>query len=27
MVKEAPLLFQDFSRADDGSWVPAYRKV
>jgi thymidylate synthase (FAD) len=27
MVKEAPLLFQDFSRADDGSWVPQYRKV
>jgi thymidylate synthase (FAD) len=24
---EAPSLFQDFSRADDGSWVPAHRKV
>ena len=25
--REAPLLFQDFSRQDDGSWVPIYRKV
>jgi thymidylate synthase (FAD) len=25
--REAPLLFQDFAREDDGSWVPAYRKV
>jgi len=25
--REAPLLFQDFARQDDGSWVPAYRKV
>jgi thymidylate synthase (FAD) len=24
---EAPGLFQDFTRADDGSWVPEYRKV
>ncbi len=22
-----PGLFQDFSRADDGSWVPEHRKV
>jgi thymidylate synthase (FAD) len=27
MVAEAPLLFQDFSRADDGAWVPEHRKV
>jgi thymidylate synthase (FAD) len=27
MRREAPGLFQDFSRADDGSWVPEYRKV
>jgi thymidylate synthase (FAD) len=27
MQDEAPGLFQDFSRQDDGSWVPAYRKV
>jgi thymidylate synthase (FAD) len=27
MREEAPLLFQDFSRRDDGSWVPAYSKV
>jgi thymidylate synthase (FAD) len=27
MLDEAPLLFQDFSRAEDGSWIPAYRKV
>ena len=26
-VKEAPALFQDFSREEDGSWVPAYAKV
>ncbi|MGD0197281.1 MAG: FAD-dependent thymidylate synthase [Solirubrobacteraceae bacterium] len=25
--REAPLLFQDFERHDDGSWVPTYRKV
>src|SRR4029453_8043177 len=27
MVEEAPLLFQDFSRQEDGTWAPAYRKV
>jgi thymidylate synthase (FAD) len=27
MTAEAPRLFQDFSRQDDGSWVPEYRKV
>lgn len=27
MKVEAPGLFQDFSRADDGSWVPEFRKV
>ncbi len=27
MQSEAPGLFQDFSRQDDGSWVPEYRKV
>jgi thymidylate synthase ThyX len=27
MKREAPNLFQDFSRHDDGSWVPEYRKV
>ncbi len=27
MVAEAPGLFQDFQRADDGSWVPEHRKV
>ena len=27
MKDEAPGLFQDFSRQDDGSWVPEYRKV
>jgi thymidylate synthase (FAD) len=27
MCAEAPSLFQDFNRADDGSWVPAYSKV
>jgi thymidylate synthase (FAD) len=24
---ESPLLFQDFERREDGSWVPTYRKV
>ena len=27
MVAEAPNLFQDFRRMDDGSWVPEYPKV
>jgi thymidylate synthase (FAD) len=27
MRDEAPSLFQDFQRGDDGSWVPQYRKV
>ncbi len=27
MQAEAPGLFQDFTRHDDGSWVPEYRKV
>jgi len=27
MKREAPLLFQDFERREDGSWVPAYHKV
>ncbi len=27
MVAEAPGLFQDFVRSDDGSWVPEHRKV
>jgi thymidylate synthase (FAD) len=27
MQAEAPGLFQDFTRADDGSWVPEHRKV
>ena len=27
MQIEAPGLFQDFTRQDDGSWVPEYRKV
>jgi thymidylate synthase (FAD) len=27
MRAEAPGLFQDFTRQDDGSWVPEYRKV
>jgi thymidylate synthase (FAD) len=27
MVNEAPALFTDFKRNDDGSWVPDYRKV
>ena len=27
MAREAPLLFQDFERAADGSWEPRYHKV
>lgn len=27
MQTEAPLLFQDFTRQDDGSWVPEHHKV
>ncbi len=27
MQREAPLLFQDYARHADGSWVPTYRKV
>src|SRR5689334_18134547 len=27
MVAEAPSLFQDFSRSDDGTWAPEHRKV
>jgi thymidylate synthase (FAD) len=27
MQQEAPGLFQDFERRDDGSWVPEHRKV
>jgi thymidylate synthase (FAD) len=27
MQSEAPNLFQDFAREDDGSWVPEHRKV
>ena len=27
MLQEAPHLFQDFERRDDGSWVPRYGKV
>jgi thymidylate synthase (FAD) len=27
MMDEAPGLFQDFTRTDDGSWVPEHRKV
>jgi thymidylate synthase (FAD) len=27
MLAEAPGLFQDFARADDGAWVPEHRKV
>ena len=27
MRAEAPALFQDFARDDEGAWVPAYRKV
>lgn len=26
-VEEAPSLFQDFARSNDGSWVPQYSKV
>ena len=27
VLREAPFLFQDFTRQEDGSWVPTYRKV
>jgi thymidylate synthase (FAD) len=27
MLDEAPGLFQDFTRHEDGSWVPEHRKV
>jgi thymidylate synthase (FAD) len=27
MVEEAPGVFQDFTRQDDGSWVPEFHKV
>jgi thymidylate synthase (FAD) len=27
MLAEAPLLFQDFARRDDGAWVPEHSKV
>ena len=27
MLVEAPNLFQDFARQEDGSWVPEWRKV
>jgi thymidylate synthase (FAD) len=27
MCREAPDLFQDFTRGDDGTWTPEYRKV
>src|SRR5207244_3480143 len=27
MKEEAPNLFQDFTRGDDGTWAPEYRKV
>jgi thymidylate synthase (FAD) len=27
VTSEVPLLFQDFTRQDDGSWVPEHRKV
>jgi thymidylate synthase (FAD) len=27
MLAQAPGLFQDFARAEDGSWVPEHRKV
>lgn len=27
MTYEAPGLFQDFAREDDGTWIPRYRKV
>jgi thymidylate synthase (FAD) len=26
-LREAPFLFQDFERHEDGSWIPTYRKV
>ncbi len=27
MLREAPGLFQDFRREEDGAWVPEHRKV
>jgi thymidylate synthase (FAD) len=27
MLAEAPGLFQDFTRAEDGAWIPEHRKV
>jgi len=27
MINEAPALFQDFTRSEDGSWTPEHRKV
>jgi len=27
MTREAPLLFQDFARGDDGTWTPQFAKV
>jgi thymidylate synthase (FAD) len=27
MLAETPGLFQDFTRAEDGSWIPEHRKV
>ena len=27
MIEEAPGVFQDFTRQEDGSWVPEFRKV
>jgi thymidylate synthase (FAD) len=27
MIAECPLLFGDFERQDDGTWIPEYRKV
>jgi thymidylate synthase (FAD) len=27
MLEEAPGLFQDFTQAADGSWIPEHRKV
>jgi thymidylate synthase (FAD) len=27
MIREAPALFQDFRREEDGAWVPRHRKV
>jgi thymidylate synthase (FAD) len=27
MIDEAPAAFQDFTRSDDGSWVPEFQKV